>query len=99
MLGTSLFAVALDICLNHCVHHPRLNPDTSATCAWEAARERVQQQVSAKQFQIFELYVAQGWPVSEVKRLPGVSTTQVYLVKPRVGALLKKEARRLGAKF
>jgi len=61
----------------------------------EAAKERVQQKVSAAQFQMFELYVAQGWPVREIVRMLSVSPGQVYLAKYRVGALLKKEVQRL----
>jgi RNA polymerase sigma-70 factor (ECF subfamily) len=61
----------------------------------EAARTRVQQQVSAKQFQIFELSVVQGWPVREITQLLGVSAGQVYLARHRVGRLLKKELKRL----
>jgi RNA polymerase sigma factor (sigma-70 family) len=61
----------------------------------EAAKEQVQQRVSAAQFQMFELYVVQGWPVREVARLLGVSAGQVYLAKHRVGRLLKREVKRL----
>ena len=61
----------------------------------EAAKERVQQKVSATQFQMFELYVVQGWPVREIARMLGVSAGQIYLAKYRVGALLKKEVQRL----
>jgi RNA polymerase sigma-70 factor (ECF subfamily) len=63
----------------------------------EAASERVRQKVSARQFQMFELYVVQGWPVREVARLLGVSAGQVYLAKHRVSRLLKKEIQRLEA--
>ena len=67
---------------------------------WEAhlaytAKERVQQQVSAAQFQIFELYVVQGWPVRKVAQLLGVSAGQVYLAKHRVSRLLKRETDKL----
>ena len=63
----------------------------------EAASERVRQKVSARQFQMFELYVVQGWPVREVARLLNVSASQVYLAKHRVSRLLKKEIRKLEA--
>ena len=61
----------------------------------EAATERVKNQVSPKQYQIFELYVLREWPVRKVAQTLGVSATQVYLAKHRVSTLLKKEARRL----
>jgi len=60
-----------------------------------AASERVRQKVSAKQYQIFELYAMQGWPVREVSRLLNVSAGQVYLARHRVSRLLKKEIARL----
>jgi RNA polymerase sigma-70 factor (ECF subfamily) len=59
------------------------------------AKERVQRQVSASQFQIFELYVVQDWPVRKVAQLLGVSAGQVYLAKHRVSRLLKREINKL----
>ena len=38
---------------------------------------------------------ALGRPVSEVRRLLGVSAAQVYLATHRVGAVLKREIRQL----
>ncbi len=61
----------------------------------EAATERVKNQVSPKQYQMFELYVLREWPVKKVAETLDVSATQVYLAKHRVGRLLKKEAQRL----
>ncbi len=60
-----------------------------------AATERVKTQVSPKQFQMFELYVMREWPAQKVAATLGVSATQVYLAKHRVGRLLKKEVKRL----
>jgi RNA polymerase sigma-70 factor (ECF subfamily) len=62
-----------------------------------AALERVKKQVSARQFQIFDLYAVQHWPVHEVTRTLRVSSAQVYLSRHRVGALLRKEVKRLEA--
>ena len=61
----------------------------------EAAKQAIQQRVSARQFQIFELSVVQGWPVREVARVLGISAGQVYLARHRVTRLLKKEQIRL----
>jgi RNA polymerase sigma-70 factor (ECF subfamily) len=61
----------------------------------ETATERVKQQVSPKQYQMFDLYVLREWPVRKVAQTLGVSATQVYLAKHRVGSLLKKEMKRL----
>ena len=61
----------------------------------DAATERVKNQVSPKQFQMFELYVLREWPVKKVAQTLGVSATQVYLAKHRVTRLLSRELRRL----
>lgn len=60
-----------------------------------AALTKVKRQVKAKQFQMFDLYALQHWPVREVARTLRVSVAQIYLAKHRVSALLKKEVRRL----
>ena len=60
-----------------------------------AALEAVKRQVKPKQFQIFDLCALQGWPTQDIVRLLKVSAAQIYLAKHRVGALLKKELRRL----
>lgn len=60
-----------------------------------AAIERVKCQVNPGQYQLYDLYVIQGWPVAKVARELGVSVGRVYLAKHRVGRLLKKEVTRL----
>jgi DNA-directed RNA polymerase specialized sigma24 family protein len=60
-----------------------------------AALEKVKRQVSARQFQMFDLYVLQNWAVAEVARVLRVSTPQVYLAKHRISRLLKKEVAKL----
>jgi RNA polymerase sigma-70 factor (ECF subfamily) len=62
---------------------------------WEMAIGRVKTQVKPKQFQTFDLYVLKEWPPKEVARALGVSQTNVYVTKHRVGSLLKKEMKRL----
>ncbi len=57
----------------------------------DVAIERVKKQVSPKQFQIFDAYVIKGWDAAKVKAEIGVSSSQVYLAKHRVGGLIKKE--------
>jgi RNA polymerase sigma-70 factor (ECF subfamily) len=82
-------------------------PDDAGS-AWEArwdeewranllavAHERLKKIVSAKQYQIFDLYVVQGWPARDVARTLKVSLTQVYLAKHRVGHLLKTQIAEL----
>jgi RNA polymerase sigma factor (sigma-70 family) len=59
------------------------------------ALERVKQQVSVQQYQIFDLNVLQGVTASDTGRVMGVSAASVYMAKYRVGALLKKELKKI----
>jgi len=61
----------------------------------DAALARVKAQVSPKQYQIFDCYVLREWDASKVQESLGVSMSQVYLAKHRVGKILKKELARL----
>ena len=61
----------------------------------DAALEKVKAQVSPKQFQIFDCYVIREWDAGKVQRQLGVSMSQVYLAKHRVGKILKKELAKL----
>jgi|SRR5688572_21329951 len=57
----------------------------------ELAVERVKQQVSASQYQIFDLYVLKKWPVGKIASTLGISAGRVYLAKYRIGQLVKDE--------
>lgn len=59
----------------------------------EIACDRVRRVVSPQQYQIYDLYVNQEWPVARIKTALNVSATQIYLAKHRVGALLKRALR------
>jgi RNA polymerase sigma-70 factor (ECF subfamily) len=61
----------------------------------DAAIERVKRRVSAKQFQMFDLYALKEWPVGEVARTLHTNIAQVYLAKHRVTAFIKQETERL----
>ena len=63
------------------------------------ALEKVKAQVDLKQWQVFDLYVLKEWPAPEVAKALGVSVARVYLAKHRVGALVKKELKRLQRKM
>ena len=65
---------------------------------FDAGIERVKQQVAPKQFQIFDLSVLRALPVGEVARLLKVNAAQVYLARHRIGALIKREVKRLEAR-
>ena len=59
------------------------------------AKERVKQQVSLRDWQVFDAYVNKEIEVEKVANLCGVKLDQVYLIKHRVVAQLKQETRRL----
>ena len=59
------------------------------------ALERVKQQISPKQFQIFDCYVLKEWSVEDIKRKLDYSSGQIYMAKYRVGKLLKQELEKL----
>jgi RNA polymerase sigma-70 factor (ECF subfamily) len=56
-----------------------------------AALERVKRKVAPKDYQVFDYYVSQGLPVSQVARALRVNRGQVYLAKHRINRLIKKE--------
>ena len=65
----------------------------------EAALERVRSQASARQYQMFDLYVLKKMRVQEVATALGTSVAQVYLAKHRISRLIKKEIQQLKAKM
>lgn len=65
----------------------------------DVALGRVKKLVSPKQYQIFHAYVVKEWDVAKVKSELGVSQSQVYLAKHRVGSLLKQEIESLKREF
>jgi len=60
-----------------------------------AALERVKQQVSPRQFQMFDLHVLQNRSVQETARTLQASVASVYMAKHRVARLVKKEIKKL----
>ena len=65
----------------------------------EAALERIKNQVSPEQYQIFDLCVLRKLPVKKVAAMLDVSAGQVYLARHRISRALKKEAKLLEAKI
>jgi len=61
----------------------------------KAALAQVKRQVSAPHFQIFDCAALKRWAPAKVAAELGVSVAQVYLVKHRIAALLKREVARL----
>ena len=60
----------------------------------DRAIRRVKQQVPARQWQLYDMYVLKEWSAVEVARTLQVNVARVYLAKHRVGNLLKEELRR-----
>jgi len=61
------------------------------------ALNRVKSLVSAKQFQIFDLYVLKNWPAEKVADFMGIKIGAVYLAKCRVQQLVKTELKDLAS--
>jgi RNA polymerase sigma factor (sigma-70 family) len=61
----------------------------------DAALERVKQQVSPRQFQMFDLHVLQNQSVQETAKMLQASVASVYMAKHRVARLVKKEVKKL----
>lgn len=61
----------------------------------DAAMRRAKEQVSARQYQIFDCYVMKQWPASQVAKDLRVNVSQVYLAKFRVQRAIKKELSKL----
>jgi RNA polymerase sigma factor (sigma-70 family) len=62
---------------------------------FDAAVERVKTKFSLKQFQIFDLVVLKEWPTGDVAQSLGVSLANVYVIRHRISAAIKKETKHL----
>jgi RNA polymerase sigma factor (sigma-70 family) len=74
------------------------------TLAWESewrqhlldrALRRVQEIVSARNIQIFQLSAVQGWSTDEIAKSLTISRARVYLARHRVGRLVAREVESL----
>lgn len=61
----------------------------------EAALARVKRRVKPSQFQLFDCFVIQGWPVADITRRLGVSAGQVYFAKYKISGMVRREVDRL----
>lgn len=57
--------------------------------------QNVKQRVNPEHYQVFHLCVFKEWSVRKVAQELALGVTQVYLAKHRVGALLKKEMKKV----
>jgi RNA polymerase sigma factor (sigma-70 family) len=64
----------------------------------EVAIERVKRKVNPHHYQVFDLYVLQKWPVSRITRALNMGAGKIYLIKHRIGGLIKKEIAHLQTK-
>jgi RNA polymerase sigma factor (sigma-70 family) len=64
-----------------------------------AALERVKAKADGKNYQLFELYVLQEWPIAKIRSVLNVSAARIYLAKHRITALVAKELKYLKAEF
>jgi RNA polymerase sigma-70 factor (ECF subfamily) len=61
----------------------------------DVALTKIRRRVRPEQFQMFEFAVLKGWSASKVAEALGVSLTQVYMARHRVGKLVKREIQHL----
>jgi len=62
---------------------------------FDVALDRIKEKFSLKQFQVFDLVVLKEWPAAEVAKSLGVSLANVYVIRHRISAAIKKETKRL----
>jgi len=85
----------------HRVPTPKeVNLETLFDAEWRknlfaAALERVKEQFTLKQFQLFDLLVLKEWKAAEVAKSLGVSLANAYVIRHRISAAVKKEIKRL----
>jgi RNA polymerase sigma factor (sigma-70 family) len=61
----------------------------------EAAMERVKNRVESRHFQVFYFYVIKQQSVQNVCRMFGLNVAQVYVIKHRIAAQVKKQLKLL----
>ena len=64
-----------------------------------AALDRVKRKIDPQRYQIFDCAVIKQWPAAKVAAELHVSVAQVYLVKHRVSAIVKKEVAAVEKRF
>jgi RNA polymerase sigma factor (sigma-70 family) len=66
---------------------------------FDVALDRMKEKFSLKQFQVFDLVVLKEWPASDVAKSLGVSLANVYVIRHRISAAIRKETNRLEAQL
>jgi RNA polymerase sigma-70 factor (ECF subfamily) len=62
---------------------------------FDEALERVRPKFTLKQFQVFDLVVLKEWPTADVAKSLGISLANIYVIRHRISAAIKKETKRL----
>jgi RNA polymerase sigma-70 factor (ECF subfamily) len=84
------------------------SPDAQIDAAWEhewrenlfhAALARVRRHANPKHYQVFDYCVLQELPAPEVARMLGLNAAQVYLVRHRMSATVKRAVKELEAEL
>lgn len=84
------------------------SPDGQIDAAWEhewrenlfhAALARVRRRANPKHYQVFDYCVLQELPAPEVARMLGLNAAQVYLVRHRMSATVKRAVKELEAEL
>jgi RNA polymerase sigma factor (sigma-70 family) len=63
--------------------------------AFEVALAQVKERVDPQKYEIFDLYVNQGWKPERLAAVFQISIDQVYLIKHRLTDLIREEVKRL----
>ena len=61
----------------------------------DSTLKAVRERVSPEQFQLYDAYVVQDWPVKKVQKVFGVNANQVYTARTRVSKVVKEEGARI----
>jgi hypothetical protein len=64
-----------------------------------AAVDRVKRAVSAKHYQIYDLYAVKQWPISKVTKVMKVSDDLVYQVKSRISRQIQDQVEQMKTKL
>ena len=64
----------------------------------QGAVERVKRRVDPKQFQLFDAFVIQEWPMNKICSILNTGRARVYVAKHRVGVAIRKELHYLQTK-
>jgi RNA polymerase sigma factor (sigma-70 family) len=73
--------------------------DEWQTHLFALALQRVREQSTARDFQIFDCLILKQWPVKKVASALRVNEPHVYVAKSRVAGLLRKEVERLEVRW